>query len=871
MNRLYFTILFIFCTLAATAAHIVGGEMIYEYLGPGASPNTKSYKITLRLFRDEHCTGCAAMPANVYIGIFSNINGQQYPRDNGYFNVPKEVERSVTVNDLPPCITNPPQLLYNVAIYSFTTELPDNTVGYTAAYQTCCRINPLANVFNQSGNGGTGSTYSCIIPGTNQLTAAGVNSSPQFFMGVSVICNNKPFTLDFSAQDPDGDELVYSFCEAYNGGRATGSNNINPDAPPYSTVPYINGFSAAQPLGNRATIDSKTGKITGIAPGLGEYVVCVCISEYRGGKLISTHRKDFIVNVNNCDFAGAELQPSYISCDDFNYTFQNLNTSPLNKTYHWDFGDNTTSTDPVATHTFAAAGDYNVTLTVNKGENCSSSTTSVIKVYPGFAPGFTINGICLNRPTQFNDTSKSRYGIINYWSWSFGDPASANNTSLQQNPTHTYAQTGTKNIQFIVGDTKGCMDTVYKPIEIIDKPVLQVAFKDTLICVGDNVQLGASGIGNFSWTPTGNISNANTATPVVNPNVTTNYIVELDDNGCKNKDSVQVRVVNQVTLQARRDTTICGGDPVQLSAVTNGFKYQWSPAATLNNPVLLRPVARPQTTTTYQITSFIGGCSSTDDVTVTVVPYPVAKVNADTVICYGTTAQLNGSIVGASFAWSPSAGLTNANTLTPLASPTTTTKYVLYVLDNQGCPKPGIDSVLVTVLPKINAFAGNDTTAVVGQPIQLTASGGTEYLWTPNTSLNNANVANPIGSYSGDIESIQYKVYVGNENGCIDSAYVSVKVFKTAPNIFVPTAFTPNSDGRNDVFRPIAAGISKMDYFRIYNRWGQLVFTTSTNGKGWDGRLNGKDQATGTYVWMIKGTDYTGKQFAAKGTVTLIR
>jgi gliding motility-associated-like protein len=97
-------------------------------------------------------------------------------------------------------------------------------------------------------------------------------------------------------------------------------------------------------------------------------------------------------------------------------------------------------------------------------------------------------------------------------------------------------------------------------------------------------------------------------------------------------------------------------------------------------------------------------------------------------------------------------------------------------------------------------------------------------------------------------------------------------VWKTDPYIFVPTAFTPNNDGKNDVFRPIAVGMSKINYFSVYNRWGQLLFTTKTNAKdGWDGRIDGRLQNTGVFVWMVSAVDYLGKSFFLKGTVTLIR
>ena len=856
----------------AFAAHITGGEMLYEYLGPGLNPGTNSYRILLKLFRDNRCTGCAAMPTNVFIGIFNNDNGTEF--GSTYSDVPKTLETNVPVDAFPPCVNNAPIIDYDVAFFNLLVELPINANGWTAAYQTCCRVNPLVNVLNSNGGGGTGSTYICTIPGTNQVPLGSFNNSPRFFTGISLICFNKSFSLNFSAEDPDGDSLSYNFCEAFGGGPAQNANTINPAPPPYGSVPYINGFSADQPLGQFATIDPRTGIISGVAPDVGKYVVCVCINEYRNGLLIGNHRKDFIVNVASCDFAGAKLLPAYSSCDGFTDSFENLNNSVENHSFLWDFGitsaTNDTSNLQTPTFTYPDTGVYILKLVVNRGEPCSDSAYSKVSVFPGFFPGFISSGVCVNKPTRFTDTTRTVYGVVDSWRWDFGVFNILSDTSRLQNPVFTYSENNNYNVRFIVSSSKGCLDTVFKLISIIDKPPLTVAFKDTLICTPDAVQLQAIGDGTFTWTPIQNIINANTATPTVNPANTTKYFVELDDNGCKNHDSVTVRVVSFVTLRAMPDTTICAGDPVQLGASTDGLRFQWTPATTLDDPTLLNPVANPLINTTYQIRASIGSCSSTDDVAIRLVPYPGANAGSDTIICYQTVAQLHGRIVGASFVWSPASTLNNPNILNPFANPFKTTSYILTAFDTIGCPKPGRDTVLVTLLPKINAYAGNDTSIIVGQPLQLQASGGEFYLWSPSTGLSSVNISNPVMIVSGEIEKIRYRVTVSNAY-CSDSAFINVKVFKTNPQIFVPTAFTPNGDGLNDMVRPIAVGIKSIEYFSIYNRWGQLVFTTSINGQGWDGRISGKLQGTNAYVWLVKAIDYLNRPYFQKGTVTLIR
>ena len=167
--------------------------------------------------------------------------------------------------------------------------------------------------------------------------------------------------------------------------------------------------------------------------------------------------------------------------------------------------------------------------------------------------------------------------------------------------------------------------------------------------------------------------------------------------------------------------------------------------------------------------------------------------------------------------------------------------------------------------------AGNDTAIIVGQPLQLTATGGIAYSWSPASNLSATNIPNPVALFTSLTEDIRYKVIGYSDEGCVDSAFIIVKIYKTRPTVFVPTAFTPNNDGKNDLLRPIAVGIQNIDYFNIYNRWGQLLFSTRINGKGWDGRVNGLLQSSGTFVWTVKATDYNGAAYFQKGVATLIR
>jgi PKD repeat protein len=509
-KQLLFLFTLLLFSLPVLASHVIGGEMIYEFLSADAAARTKRFRITLRLFRDEHCGNCATMPTNVFIGIFSNDTKVQYPSAGSYFDVNKKDEGDVTIVQ-PPCILNAPHLEYHVATYTFETDLPDNNNGYTASYQTCCRVAPMQNVANDPDRGqGTGSTYACVIPGTVQLGNTGINNSPQFANSISTLCEGRKYTLDFGAADPDGDELRYSFSYAYNGGRTVDPRNINPDPPPYNTVQYINGYTSTLPLGSSSSINQQTGTITGIAPAQGDYIVSVNIDEFRAGRLISTHRKDFIVNVSNCDVAGAVLKPGYAACDGFSYTFENLNNSPMNKSFLWDFGDGNFSKEPVPTHVFSDTGTYKIKLVVNEDGECGESATSEIKVYPGFFPEFTYDQ-CKNNPTKFKDLTETRYGEVSSWSWYFGEEGDAGDTSHARNPLYTYPTTGKKAVTFIVANSKGCVDTMHREILILGKAF---AGHDTTVVAGQPLQFQASAGTRFVWTPGTDLSNTGIQNPV---------------------------------------------------------------------------------------------------------------------------------------------------------------------------------------------------------------------------------------------------------------------------------------------------------------------------------------------------------------------
>jgi gliding motility-associated-like protein len=870
--------------LFSFARHIRGGEVSYTYLGPGAGANAFRYKITVRLYIDCGQTDPGQRPPAIPLTIFTGgRNNQQF---GNVLSAPKISEERIAYDpNSNPCINNPPtDICYDRFIYEVDVELPDNPNGYIVSYQRCCRINNIENIIN---SGNTGGTYLCEIPGTNTLPPTEHNSSP-FITGSDAvaICANATFTFDFSATDADGDSLSYSLCDAY-GGASSMSPAPNVAAPPpYIPLAYKAPYTGAFPFGPGVSINPNTGIISGIAPRIAtgisnnQYVVTVCINEYRRGKLINVHRKDIHLKVSDCVPLKAVLQPDYSYCDDFLVTFKNEQPNPAGTIFIWQFGDNTkpdTSLDAVGSiqHQYLIAGTYIVKLKVILAGQCTDSTTARANVYPGFFPGFVVDGSCLFTNFVFRDTSITRYGIVNKWRWDFGDQTTLADTSRIKTPTWKYSSLGIKNVQLIVESSVGCRDTILKDVEVKDRPKIGVAFRDTLICssgpIQDTLQLSASGLGIFSWTPNTRIINENTPNPLVFPTTTTVYRVLLNENGCTNTDSVRVRVVDRVTIDAGPDTTICLTDAVRLNPSGDALAFEWSPTATLNNPTIKNPIATPVSNfITYSVIGRIGKCDASSSVDIRAVPYPGAKAGPDATICFEDTTQLNASIVGNRFNWFPPAGLSNDKILNPLAFPRRTTRYILQVFDVLGCPKPGLDTVIVTVRPLIIADAGRDTNVVVNQRLQLRATGAEFFTWSPPNFLSSTTIANPTAIFPAP-GIYKYSVRAYTPEDCFGIDSITIKVFDTNPDIFVPNAFNPQKGGANAMFRPILVGISKLDLFRVYNRWGQLLYSSNDYLRGWDGTYGGKLQAPDTYVWIVQASDFTGKRIFKKGTVMLVR
>jgi gliding motility-associated-like protein len=252
---------------------------------------------------------------------------------------------------------------------------------------------------------------------------------------------------------------------------------------------------------------------------------------------------------------------------------------------------------------------------------------------------------------------------------------------------------------------------------------------------------------------------------------------------------------------------------------------------------------------------------------------PIPNAGADVTYCFEAIPRLNGS-GGIKYEWTPSTYLSNPNIANPYVNAPNagTYTYNLSVTNAAGCKSITTDAVTIKVLPKARIFAGNDTLIAINQPLQLNAIdidnlGFVDYTWTSSFGLDDATNPNPIAIIDRDRT---YTVTGTTTNGCKAVDDINIKVFAKA-EIYVPTAFTPNGDGNNDLLRPILVGIKELKYFSVYNRYGELIYRTSTSKAGWDGTIKGAMQNTGSFVWMAEGVDYKGNVLFRKGMCTLVR
>lgn len=329
--------------------------------------------------------------------------------------------------------------------------------------------------------------------------------------------------------------------------------------------------------------------------------------------------------------------------------------------------------------------------------------------------------------------------------------------------------------------------------------------------------------------------------------------------------------------------TVCPGTEVTIEAITDPtLDFFWTPAALIPDPLPLGLVIHPKpfVTTDFTITVSMPGAPATcpsvkRTYRVNVEPLPQIKfASKDTTICFKDSFDLSvhAEPLGTNYTylWSPATYLrdnfsANNRFFAPVGN------YQLKVQATTPIANcSSTDSMIVRVVPpfKFDYVSPTDTTINYGDRIQLTSeSEAIMWLWLPGTYLDDPLAQSP---YATPLKDMEYTLVGLNEYGCTDTAMVKINV-KYASKSDLPNAFTPNGDGRNDVFRIENIQFDKMTEFRIFNRWGRVVYETQNPLKGWDGTIDGKPAATDVYFYSIRITLPDGTQRHLTGDVTLLR
>lgn len=672
------------------ASHIVGGEITYECLGFNATTQIGTYRIRMWVYRDCF-NGQTGFDFDAPLGVF-DATTNAFVTD---FNIGNPVITNIPIVSPDPCLQAPTNLCVEQGYYEATINLPFRQNGYILTYQRCCRNSTISNVPNR-----TGSVYSISL---SALAQQSCNNSPVFNASPPItICQGFPLSVSQAATDAEGDQLVYSLCDAQdalgsNSPTATLGDPSSYDNPPFPSVPYIAPYTASNPLGTLANVqvNSSTGLLTANPTTIGQYVVAICVSEYRNGVLLSQTRRDFQFNVSLCQpeivcrIQGTSINngETYVveSCDNNTITF--INTSydqALIRSYRWDFflpaptGTVTTSVmNP--TQTFPGPGQYNARLVCNDDPTipayCKDSIDIIVNIHPPRDAQFdiVIDSCDFNAPVQFRDRSVAfgNGSPIRRWSWNM-----AGTTSLLQNPTRSFTNAGSNlNVSLQITDNNNCTDNIVQTMDYYPASNVIFSVNDPDGCAPHTATFTQGFVpfaNNYTvqwWFGDNQTFIGANPPPHIYQNPG-NYTVRVRITspwGCVSEDSVvnMVRVWGNPVAQVSFNDRPCSRGPVQFtdlsipggnSPVLNQWRWDFGNGATsaVQNPSnQYDPNIAGDFTVRMTVTD-ANGCTST--VRDTLFWYPTAQVNvtADDIegcLPHTVTFSNNSLPIGYNYSW----------------------------------------------------------------------------------------------------------------------------------------------------------------------------------------------------------------------------
>lgn len=454
-----------------------------------------------------------------------------------------------------------------------------------------------------------------------------------------------------------------------------------------------------------------------------------------------------------------------------------------------------------------------------------------------YQDAFRFSGACQGQQISFSYPNPSTIDSVK---WNFGDPASGvNNSSTADSTAHYFTQPGIYTVKLI--RYFGCgTDTLSYPVQA--GPLNISLGPDTIVCENSTGLLSPHITGNYSY-----LWQDSSTAPSFSARQAGTYWVEVRNNvtGCVGRDSIQVTLKPVPQFSLGNDIDTCQGLSQRLAAQVPGGTYLWSTGSRDSAQIITQPG-------TYWLEVDLNGCKARDSVQANFYSYTQVRLGADTLLCAGDSLLLQAGNPGSRYQWQD--GSTGSDFLVQ-APGTYSVQLSLY-----GCTAGDTIRVAYDTRPRFTL--GPDQSFCAGDGLILKPglqAVGTSYLWQDGST----------NAYYEVLQEGTYSLQLTNHCGStLDSVFITRGICK----LYVPTAFTPNGDGLNDVFRAGYTPVVTEFHMEVFNRWGQKIYATNHIKEGWDGSFRGRLQDRGAFVWLIR-YRLRGEAQARllKGTVILLR
>ncbi len=549
------------------------------------------------------------------------------------------------------------------------------------------------------------------------------------------------------------------------------------------------------------------------------------------------------------------------------------------QSFTWTINDTSVSTEARPSFDFPKSGFFDAHLKLVDIRGCDSSAGKsefiYVQKYPkaNFQSDITKSN-CYPQLVNFQDISESDTPVTS-WDWDFGRDEAGSDI---QHPEHNYTMPGIYDISLTASTSNSCKDTITK-IQYLDigGPFAEFDIPDST-CKGTETEFSIQNkinVYDFTWdfgdgatSKESTINHAYHKYGTIYPSL---LLYADNKHTCDKLIRDSVYIFELIPGFTASDTVACVPAELSFTNTTTGASgWQWTTGShqAQNSDVFTHFYENPGT---YYVNLRVQNdfsCKDSLDKKIIIHPLPAITSSQDTIICYGNSTQLLAT-GGIEYSWTPSGGLDNPDLQNPVASPDFTTIFKVTGTDTNGCTNQALTTIKVQQIPEIEM--NQDTAVIIGETIQLYAFSqeNASYAWSPDTNLTCSTCQQPLTSRL--TEPVTYIVTVGDSLGCFEvSDDVFVDIIREY-TIDLPDAFTPNDDGHNDKIFVRGWGIKRLLTFEVYNRFGELVFSTSDLNEGWDGTYKGEPQNIETYIYNVRGEYYNGEIFSKTGNFHVIK